>query len=100
VAGGLSKQEAAANSCKLGRPKRCKKVYVVAKRRRPSAPTNSSTSLRSRSVTTSPRLSASKRCSISDWLIGCLKTMQASTSSFALARVCSLKYATKAPSGT
>ena len=38
VAGGLAKKEAAANSCKLARPKRCKKVCVVAKRRRPSAP--------------------------------------------------------------
>ena len=65
VAGGLAKKEAAANSCKLGRPKRYKKVCVVAKRRRPSVPANSSTSLRSRSVTTRPRLSASKRWSIS-----------------------------------
>src|SRR5882724_6030367 len=65
VAGGLAKKEAAANSCKLARPKRCKKVCVVAKRRRPSVPANSSTSLRSRSVTTRPRLSASKRWSIS-----------------------------------
>ena len=51
----------------------------------------------------SPRLSASKSRSISAWLIGCLKAMQASTSSvavvspeFAFARVCSLKYAAKA----
>jgi hypothetical protein len=103
VAVGLAKKEAAANSRKLARPKRCKKVCVVAKRRRPSLLANSSTSLRSRSVTTRPRLSASKRWSISPWLIGCLKAMQASTSSvaivspeFAFARVCSLKYAAKA----
>ncbi len=51
VTGGLAKKEAAANFCKLARPKRCKKVCVVAKRRRPSVPANSSTSLRSRSVT-------------------------------------------------
>jgi hypothetical protein len=51
------------------------KASVVAKRRRPSAPANSSTSLRSRSFTTSPRLSASKSRSISAWLIGCLKAM-------------------------
>ena len=44
VAGGLAKKDAAANSCKLARPKRCKKVCVVAKRRQPSAPANSSTS--------------------------------------------------------
>ena len=60
--------------------KRCKNASVVAKRNRPSAPANSSTSLRSRSFTTSPRLSASKSWSISAWLIGCLKAMQASTS--------------------
>src|SRR4029077_174961 len=43
------------------------------KRRRPSVPANSSTSLRSRSFTTSPRLSASKSRSIFAWLMGCLK---------------------------
>jgi hypothetical protein len=63
----------------LASPKRCKNASVVAKRNRPSEPVNSSTSLRSRSFTTSPRLSASKSLSISAWLIGCLKAMHAST---------------------
>jgi hypothetical protein len=67
-------------------PKRCKNASVVAKRNRPSAPANSSTSLRSRSFTTSPRLSASKSRSISAWLIGCLNAMQASTSSVDVVR--------------
>jgi hypothetical protein len=47
MAGGLPDSEAAANSCKLASPKRCKNASVVAKRNRPSAPANSSTSLRS-----------------------------------------------------
>ena len=65
----------------------------MAKRNRPSAPANSSTSLRSRSFTTSPRLSASKSWSISAWLIGCLKAMQASTSRVA---GCQLKICARA----
>lgn len=70
MAGRLPDSEVATvNSCKLASPKRCKNSAVVAKRRRPSAPANSSTSFRSRSLTTSPRLSASKSRSISaDWL--------------------------------
>jgi hypothetical protein len=81
---GLAETEAAVNSCKLASPKRCKNASVVAKRSRPSAPANSSKSFRSLSLTTSPRLSASKSRSISAWLIGCLKAMQASTSRLAV----------------
>jgi hypothetical protein len=65
-----SENNVAVNSLKLVRPKRCKNAFVVAKRKRPSLPANSSTSLRSRSATTSPRLSASNRRSISAWLKG------------------------------
>jgi hypothetical protein len=50
VAGWLLAKEAAVNSPKLASPKRCKNASVVAKRSRPSAPANSSTSLNSRSV--------------------------------------------------
>jgi hypothetical protein len=88
AAGGLAKKEAAANSCKLARPKRCKKVCVVAKRRRPSLLANSSTSLRSRSVTTRPRLSASKRWSISAWLIGCSWEKKATSAAGGFQRPC------------
>ena len=45
VAGGLATNEAAVNSRKIASPNRCRNVLVVGKRRRPSAPANSSTQL-------------------------------------------------------
>ena len=80
----MTLEEAAVKSSKLPNPKRSK-TSVVAKRNRSSS-RELLHSLRSRIVTNRPRLSDSKRRSISTWAIGCLKAMQASTSSVAPVR--------------
>ena len=67
----FANSEVPVNSYNLASPKRCKNASVIAKRRRPSAPADSSTSLRSRSFTTSPLVRVEE---VVDFrlMIGCL----------------------------
>lgn len=70
--GGLPRQRSRRQFPHTYRAETLQEFLVVAKRSRPSAPANSSKSFRSLSLTTSPRLSASKKpvdFRLADWLL-------------------------------